>query len=141
MGVTIQAQFQLPTMDDKISVRDFIEDLDIQAQFQLPLSHEAMEELQTLQLDIQGLERDDPNASDTWSWTPGKGSYSAKSYYVLMHSSLPDDDPCKWISAQCVLHSCMKTEIIFSLSATSAPESGIICKFNGMLVCPSENAY
>ena len=62
------------TLDDKISVRDFIQDLDIEAQFQLPLSPEAMDELQTLQLDIQGLERD-PNAPDSWSWTPGKGVF------------------------------------------------------------------
>ena len=40
------------TLDDKILVRDFIQDLDLEARFQLPLSPEAMDELQTLQLDI-----------------------------------------------------------------------------------------
>ena len=33
-----------------------------------------------------------------------KGGYTAKSYYVLMHSSLPNDDPCKWIwQSKCIM--------------------------------------
>jgi hypothetical protein len=43
------------TLDDKISVRDFIEDFDIATYFQLPLSHEAMDELISLNIALHGL--------------------------------------------------------------------------------------
>ena len=64
--------------------------------FQLPLSHEAMDELVSLNIALHGLQRN-PHELDSWSWTPSKGSYSTRSYYTLAHAHLPNDDPCKWI--------------------------------------------
>ena len=90
-------------LDDKISVKDFIEDFDIGTYFQLPIYQEAMYELVTLNYDLSGLQRC-PQEPDSWSWTPGEGSYSAKSYYTLAHSHLPDVDPCKWIwKSKCIM--------------------------------------
>ena len=88
---------------DKISVRDFIEDFDIATYFRLSLSHEAMDELVSLNSALSELQRR-PNEPDFWSWTPGKGPYSAKSYYTLAHANLPDDNPCKWIwKSRCIM--------------------------------------
>lgn len=81
-------------LDYKLLVLDFINEQDYGTLFQLLVSPEAMEELQTLFEGIQSLNRDN-NLPDSWSWTPGKGIYSAKSYYTLMHSHF--DEPCKWL--------------------------------------------
>ena len=52
------------TLDDKIYVKDFIEDFDISTYFQLPLSHESMDELVSLNSALSGLQRypQEPNS-------------------------------------------------------------------------------
>ena len=64
--------------------------------FFLPLSHEAALELQVLEGWIMALNRD-TNIPGVWLW-PGKSwSFSAKSFYTIMHSHLPTIQPCKWL--------------------------------------------
>ena len=82
-------------IDDKISVLDFLHEHDYTNFFQLPLSVEAMEECRLLE-GTQNLPINN-TANDNWLWSPGKGNYSAKSFYTTMHAHMPADEPCKWI--------------------------------------------
>lgn len=82
-------------IDDKISVLDFLHEHDYTNFFQLPLSVEAMEECRLLE-GTQNLPINN-TANNNWLWSPGKGNYSAKSFYTTMHAHMPVDEPCKWI--------------------------------------------
>ena len=82
--------------NDKVSVHEFLISQDIFTMFFLPLSHEAAQELQVLEDWIMALNRD-TNIPDVWVWPGRSGSFSAKSFYTLMHSHLPTIQPCKWL--------------------------------------------
>lgn len=58
--------------------------LDMAELFHLPLSPKAMEELISVQAGLLDLNANEA-MNDVWSWTPGKGQFSAKSYYTVMH--------------------------------------------------------
>lgn len=103
LGTAIPLKERFPrlfsfVLDDKLSLNDFISNQDPAALFFLPLSNEAMLEFQDIQIGLLSLNRNN-EAPDTWSWIPGKGIFSAKSYYKQMHAHLPPDDPCKWLWA------------------------------------------
>ena len=83
-------------IDDKVSVREVINTPDMSELFHLPLSPEAMDEMITVQSGLLDL-NDDEEIHDSWSWTPGKGIFSAKSYYTVMHAHMATDTPAKWI--------------------------------------------
>ena len=83
-------------IDDKVSVRDVLNTLDMSELFHLPLSLEAMEEMITVQNGSAHMEIDE-SINDSWSWILGKGKFSAKSYYATMHAHIPIDMPAKWI--------------------------------------------
>ena len=83
-------------IDDKVSVREVINTLDMSELFYLPLSPEAMAELTTVHAGLLDLNADE-QIHDSWSWTPGKGIFSVKSYYTVMHAHMATDTPAKWI--------------------------------------------
>ena len=92
--------------DDKVSVQDFLSISDPATQFYLPLSQQAAEELEIMTQWLQNLQYD-PSSKDIWCW-PHKDGYTAKSFYSLMHSHLPDDIVCKWLwKSKCT----MKTKV------------------------------
>ena len=76
-------------IDDKVSVREVLSTPNMADLFHLPLSLEAMDELNVVQSGLFDLHAD-TQIPDYWSWTPGKGSYTTKSYYTLAHANLPD---------------------------------------------------
>ena len=39
----------------------------------------------------------DPMIPDVWIWPGQSGGYTAKSFYMIMHSHLPTIKPCKWL--------------------------------------------
>lgn len=82
--------------DDKVSVQEFLQSQDIFSMFFLPLSQEAASELQILEDWLFNLNRD-PQLPDIWVWPGKSGSYTAKSFYDIMHSHMPTIQPCKWL--------------------------------------------
>ena len=101
LGSSIPLRERFPRLfsfviDDKVSVREVINTLDMSELFYLPLSPEAMDELTTVQAGLLDLNADE-QIHDSWSWTPGKGIFSAKSYYTVMHAHMATDTPSKWI--------------------------------------------
>ena len=94
--IVVDARLFSFVIDDKVSVRDVLHTLDMSELFHLPLSPEAMEEMITVQNGLLHMDTDD-SLNDSWSWIPGKGKFSAKSYYATMHAHLPVDMPAKWI--------------------------------------------
>ena len=83
-------------IDDKVSVREVLSTPNMADLFHPPLSLEAMDELNVVQSGLFDLHAD-TQIPDYWSWTPGKGVFSAKSYYSVMHSHMATDTPTRWI--------------------------------------------
>lgn len=100
-GSSMPLRWRLPKLfsfvqDDKISGRDFLQTPDLFAMLYLPISQEVATELQMLEGWMLKLQRD-PLVADIWVWPGKSGSYTAKSFYNIMHSHLPTIQPCKWL--------------------------------------------
>lgn len=77
-------------LDDKLSFNDFIMEDELSSLFQLPLSQEAMQDLVDIQNGLKSMHRNVTD-NDVWYWVPGKGPFSAKSFYIMMHAHLSID--------------------------------------------------
>jgi len=77
-------------IDPSISVQNTMQAADLASLFNLPLSEQALDELISLQMDIQDVNYD-PVAQDSWSFIWGHSNYSSRQFYKLgfMHLRKP----------------------------------------------------
>nr|XP_040245306.1 uncharacterized protein LOC120964586 [Aegilops tauschii subsp. strangulata] len=81
-------------INDRISVREFLQSQDLFSMFYLPLSQEAAAELHTLENWIMQLDRD-PTIPDVWIWPGQSGGLNTKDMLVRRHwRSNQDDNLC-----------------------------------------------
>jgi hypothetical protein len=82
--------------DQSISVKQIMCTADISEIFTLPLSKQAMEELVSLQLDIQQVNYDE-GSSDLWTFIWGNGQYTSSRFYKLAFKHLQVPWSFQWI--------------------------------------------
>jgi hypothetical protein len=84
------------SLDDKLSVRDFLLTPNKSELFELPLSQQAYQELIALE-DVLAQCQVHDDISDSWSTVWKGGVFSSKLYYKHCFSFLPDVGIFKWI--------------------------------------------
>jgi hypothetical protein len=84
------------SLDDKLSVRDFLLTPNKSELFELPLSQQAYHELIALEVVLDQCQVHE-GISDSWSTVWKGGVFSSQSYYKHCFSSLPDVGIFKWI--------------------------------------------
>jgi hypothetical protein len=91
------------SLNEDISVADFVEEQDLGVYFQLPLSIEAHTEL----LQLQHIINDDTldrRTSDKWEFAWGKSIYKSKDYYNFCFKDAVVPDYLQWIwKSKCIM--------------------------------------
>ena len=83
-------------IDPSISVQNTMQAADLASLFNLPLSEKALDELISLQMDIQDVNYD-PVAQDSWSFIWGHSNYSSRQFYKLGFMHLRKPPTFTWI--------------------------------------------
>ena len=83
-------------IDPSISVQNTMQAADLASLFNLPLSEQALDELISLQMDIQDVNYD-PVAQDSWSFIWGHSNYSSRQFYKLGFMHLRKSPTFTWI--------------------------------------------
>ena len=83
-------------INDKVTVKDFMEQSDVYDHFHLPLSQEANIDLTQLQSLLPMINLDEER-NDIWKWPSKSGEFKSKIYYESCFSHLVVDPTLRWI--------------------------------------------
>jgi hypothetical protein len=93
--------------DPLISVKEDRDVAELTDLFNLPLSAQAFQELSELQQILQNHSAEE--ARDCWTWRlNGKGQYTAKKFYILVHDPIQSNPLLNWIWKSCCI---LKTKV------------------------------